>query len=58
MELLTELKIFLFLGCICYMLTILSFLRRHAPTKIMITRAKKPDQVEHKEESVEKEKDE
>lgn len=58
MELLTELKIFLFLGCICYMLTILSFLRRHAPTKIIIARAKKPDQAEHKEESVEKEKDE
>lgn len=57
MELLTELKIFLFLGCICYMLTILSFLRRHAPTK-MITRAKKPDQAEHKEETLEKEKDE
>ena len=31
MDLLTLLKMFLFLGCICYTFTILSFIRRHLP---------------------------
>lgn len=59
MDLLTELKIFLFLGSVCYVLTILSFIHRHSPTKIMITRTKpkKSDKPEH-EEPAEKEKNE
>ena len=31
MDLLTLLKMFLLLGCICYLFTILSFIKRHIP---------------------------
>ena len=31
MDLLTLLKMFLFLGCVCYTFTILSFIKRHFP---------------------------
>mgnify|MGYP000874842699 CR=1 FL=1 len=47
MDLLTIVKIYLFLGSVCYMLTVLSFIRRHTP-KIMLKSSKK--EIKEKEE--------
>lgn len=42
MDLLTVLKLYLFLGCVAYMITILSCIKRHLP-KISIDRKKKKE---------------
>lgn len=42
MDLLTVLKLYLFLGCVAYMISILSCIKRHLP-KISIDRKKKKE---------------